>query len=109
MTSFLGWRQAFKSAVMAGSDSMCRAGNVRTMNRNRRSLEHVWPAPRSARWRSAARPWRPIMPLKAPYFRPAFDWTGFYIGGHTGYGRGSSSAVLTDPGHRHDQQQSSAA
>ena len=37
------------------------------------------------------------MPLKAPYLQPAFDWSGFYIGGHTGYGRGSSSAVLTDP------------
>ena len=37
------------------------------------------------------------MPLKAPHLRPAFDWTGFYIGGHTGYGRGSSSAVLSDP------------
>jgi high affinity Mn2+ porin len=37
------------------------------------------------------------LPVKAPQFRPAFDWSGFYIGGHTGYGRGSSSAVLSDP------------
>jgi len=37
------------------------------------------------------------MPLKAPHLRPAFDWSGFYIGGHTGYGRGSSTAVLSDP------------
>jgi high affinity Mn2+ porin len=37
------------------------------------------------------------LPLKAPQFRPAFDWSGFYVGGHTGYGRGSSSPVLTDP------------
>ena len=37
------------------------------------------------------------MPVKAPYIQPAFDWTGFYIGAHAGYGRGSSSAVLTDP------------
>ena len=37
------------------------------------------------------------MPLKAPHLRPAFDWSGFYIGGHTGYGRGTSSAVLSDP------------
>ena len=28
------------------------------------------------------------MPLKAPHLRPAFDWSGFYIGGHTGYSRG---------------------
>ena len=37
------------------------------------------------------------MPLKAPHLRPAFDWSGFYIGAHTGYGRGTSSAVLSDP------------
>src|SRR5882757_7579908 len=36
-------------------------------------------------------------PVKAPYLQPVFDWTGFYIGGHTGYGRGSSTAVLADP------------
>ncbi|MET0676197.1 MAG: carbohydrate porin [Bradyrhizobium sp.] len=37
------------------------------------------------------------LPLKAPLLRPAFDWSGFYIGGHTGYGRGSSNAALSDP------------
>ena len=36
------------------------------------------------------------LPVKAPQYRPAFDWSGFYIGGHTGYSRGASSAVLTD-------------
>ena len=37
------------------------------------------------------------MPVKAPYIQPVFDWTGFYIGAHAGYGRGASSAVLADP------------
>ncbi|MFL6790749.1 MAG: carbohydrate porin [Bradyrhizobium sp.] len=37
------------------------------------------------------------VPVKAPYLQPVYDWTGFYIGGHTGYSRGSSSAVLSDP------------
>lgn len=37
------------------------------------------------------------MPVKAPYIQPVFDWTGFYIGAHAGYGRGTSSAVLADP------------
>jgi high affinity Mn2+ porin len=37
------------------------------------------------------------MPVKAPYIQPLFDWTGFYIGAHAGFGRGSSSAVLSDP------------
>lgn len=35
--------------------------------------------------------------VKAPYLQPVFDWTGFYIGGHTGYSRGSVSATLWDP------------
>jgi high affinity Mn2+ porin len=37
------------------------------------------------------------LPVKAPYWQAAFDWTGFYIGGHTGYSHGSNSALLWDP------------
>src|SRR5436190_18321551 len=37
------------------------------------------------------------LPVKAPYLQPVFDWTGFYIGGHTGYSYGRNSAVLWDP------------
>ena len=37
------------------------------------------------------------LPIKAPHIQSVFDWTGFYIGAHAGFGRGSSSAVLTDP------------
>ncbi|MBI5320084.1 carbohydrate porin [Bradyrhizobium sp.] len=37
------------------------------------------------------------LPVKAPHLQQAFDWNGFYIGGHTGYSRGSTSAVLWDP------------
>ena len=49
-----------------------------------------WPAPHSARWRSAVRPLRPTCPSRPPpTLRPAFDWSGFYIGGHVGYGGGS--------------------
>ncbi len=29
------------------------------------------------------------LPLKAPVFKTVYDWTGFYIGGHVGYGGGS--------------------
>ena len=36
-------------------------------------------------------------PVKAPHIQSVFDWTGFYIGAHAGFGRGASSAVLTDP------------
>ena len=37
------------------------------------------------------------LPVKAPHIQSVFDWTGFYIGAHAGFGRGASSAVLTDP------------
>jgi high affinity Mn2+ porin len=37
------------------------------------------------------------VPVKAPHIQSVFDWTGFYIGAHAGFGRGASSAVLTDP------------
>jgi high affinity Mn2+ porin len=37
------------------------------------------------------------LPLKAPAMRAIFDWTGFYVGAHVGYGRGASEVVLTDP------------
>jgi len=36
-------------------------------------------------------------PAKAPYLQPLFDWSGFYVGAHVGYSRGSASAVLWDP------------
>jgi high affinity Mn2+ porin len=37
------------------------------------------------------------LPVKAAHSQSVFDWTGFYVGAHAGFGRGSSSAVLTDP------------
>ena len=35
--------------------------------------------------------------LKAPARQAIFDWTGFYVGAHAGFSRGSSNAVLADP------------
>src|SRR5437868_622735 len=97
MTSFVGWRQPFESAVMASSDSMGRTGNVRTVKSNRRSLELALAGAAFGALALGSLAMAADMPLKAPYLRPAFDWSGFYIGGHTGYGRGSSTAVLSDP------------
>jgi high affinity Mn2+ porin len=37
------------------------------------------------------------MPVTAPPVQTTFDWTGFYIGAHAGFGRGTANAVLTDP------------
>jgi high affinity Mn2+ porin len=39
------------------------------------------------------------MPLKAPAKKPsAFDWTGFYLGGHLGYATGTSKWSATQNG-----------
>jgi high affinity Mn2+ porin len=35
--------------------------------------------------------------LKAPALKAVYDWTGLYIGMHTGFTRGTSSATLADP------------
>jgi high affinity Mn2+ porin len=97
MTSFVGWQQAFESAVMGSGDSKGRTGNVRTVNRKRRSVENALAGAAFGALALGSPATAADMPLKVPHLRPAFDWSGFYIGGHTGYGRGSSSAVLSDP------------
>src|SRR5436309_2963177 len=96
MTSFLGWRRAFKS-VMRRDHSQFSAGPVRAMNRDRRLLQHVLAGAAAGAIMLASPALAADLPVKAPQYRPAFDWSGFYIGGHTGYSRGASSAVLTDP------------
>jgi high affinity Mn2+ porin len=37
------------------------------------------------------------IPHKAPALKAVYDWTGFYVGAHVGFSRGTSNAVLTDP------------
>src|SRR5690349_15583756 len=86
MTSFVEWRQAFESAVMASTDRMRRSENGRPVNRNRRFLEHVLAGAAFGALTLGSPAIAADMPLKAPNLRPAFDWSGFYIGGHTGYG-----------------------
>jgi high affinity Mn2+ porin len=40
---------------------------------------------------------RPVLPTKAPATSQAYDWNGFYFGGHVGYGQGRTNATVTDP------------
>lgn len=80
---------------MAASDSRRRAGTSSTVIRNRRILELAGAAIGAMLLDIPAL--AADLPLKAPLPRPAFDWSGFYIGGHTGYGSGSSNAALSDP------------
>src|SRR5215813_13997342 len=39
----------------------------------------------------------PTLPAKAPARAPAYDWNGFYFGGHVGYGSGQASTTVWDP------------
>src|SRR5271155_4509701 len=40
-----------------------------------------------------------VLPIKAPpQLAPAaYDWTGFYVGGHVAYGLGEATRTLSDP------------
>src|SRR6476620_12118937 len=96
MTSLLGWRRALTS-VMTDDQGTLGTGKFRRMTGNRRSLELALAGAALGALALGNPAMAADMPLKAPHLRPAFDWSGFYIGAHTGYGRGSSSAVLTDP------------
>jgi high affinity Mn2+ porin len=39
----------------------------------------------------------PGLPIKAASVSSPYYWTGFYAGGHVGYGRGRASTTLSDP------------
>src|SRR3954453_14867471 len=76
--------------------------NGRTMNRDRRYQKHVLAGVALGTLAlggpAAAADISPKNPVfKAPVTRIVYDWTGFYIGAHTGYGGGKSNAVLSDP------------
>jgi len=45
----------------------------------------------------SSEPRKAMKPQKASAPVPLLDWTGFYVGAHTGFGRGSTGAALSDP------------
>ena len=67
------------------------------MNRYSRSLERVFAGVGLSLLAFDGPAAAADLPLKAPVPAAVYNWTGFYIGAHAGYGWGSSSAVLTDP------------
>src|SRR6266851_349924 len=74
-----------------------RAGNIRTMIRSSRSWECIFAGLGLGLFVVDGSATAADMPVKAPYIRSVFDWTGLYIGAHAGFGRGSSTAALADP------------
>src|SRR4030088_1324926 len=74
-----------------------RAGNITTMSRCSRSWECAVASVSMGLLVVDGPAMASDMPVKAPHIQSEFDWTGFYIGAHAGYSRGSSNAVLSDP------------
>src|SRR5229473_2873952 len=74
-----------------------RAGNIRTMIRSSRSRGCVFAGVGLSLLVVDGSAIAADMPVKAPYIRSVFDWTGLYVGAHAGLSRGSSTAVLADP------------
>src|ERR1700741_552330 len=89
MTSILGWRQAFESAEMLRARSAFRAENVRAMSCYRRSLQHVLAGAAIGAIALGNSAVAADLPVKAPALKTIYSWTGFYLGGHIGYGSGS--------------------
>jgi len=71
--------------------------NVRTMNRARRYQKQLLAGVAFGALALGGPAAAADMTLKAPVYRAVYDWTGFYIGAHTGYGGGKSNTVLSDP------------
>src|SRR5713226_9759320 len=74
-----------------------RAGNSHTMNRSSRSWGRIFAGAGLGLFVLDGPALAADMPLKAPPIQSVFDWTGIYVGAHTGYSRGSANAVLSDP------------
>jgi high affinity Mn2+ porin len=75
------------------------AGNIPAMTRCSRPWERIFAGVGLSLFAldSASMAADANFPVKAARIQPVFDWTGLYIGAHAGFGRGSSSAVLSDP------------
>jgi len=68
---------------------MLALGNIHTMNRCSRSWESVFAGVGLSLLALDGPAAAADMPLKAPVFKAVYNWTGFYLGGHVGYGGGS--------------------
>src|ERR1700737_2717360 len=68
---------------------MLALGNIHTVNRRSRSWESVFAGVGLSLLALDGPATAADMPLKAPVFKAVYNWTGFYLGGHVGYGGGS--------------------
>ncbi len=66
-----------------------RAGNARIMNNDSRTWRRAIAGATLGALAFDAPAHAADIALKAPPYRAVYDWTGFYLGGHVGYGDGS--------------------
>jgi high affinity Mn2+ porin len=97
MISLSGYRQAVEPAVMVRGNAT-RAGGIGATKRRRRLLERALAGAAFGALTLGGPAIAADLPLKAPQLRPAFDWSGFYVGGHLGYSRGHADVDVTAPG-----------
>src|SRR6266436_7983290 len=72
-------------------------GRERFMSRHRRTMIRALAGAGLGMFVPASSATAADMALKAPAFKTIYDWTGFYLGAHAGFGRGTSNAELSDP------------
>jgi high affinity Mn2+ porin len=94
MSSSQGWWPARKTA-MGGGDDMGR-GNGSVVRRNRLILGLAGAALGSVLFDLPAN--AADIAVKTPPLLPALDRSGFYFGGHLGYGSGDADVNVTAPG-----------
>ncbi len=97
MGFLLEWRQALEPVVVARGDA-ARTEGVRAGGRRRHFLEFALASAAFGALMLGCPAIAADLPIKAPQLRPAFDWSGFYVGGHLGYGRGHADVDVTAPG-----------
>jgi high affinity Mn2+ porin len=83
MASCWGWRRS--SEGRRDID----AGNARTMPRRSRLFEQILRPAALSTIALGGPASAADLALKAPAYSAVYDWTGFYLGAHTGYGDGS--------------------
>src|SRR6266566_436312 len=82
----------------SGATSRARArmvGPITAMAISVFALSTIFAANAQAAEAGASQPWGQL-PLKVPTRISAFDWTGFYVGGHVGYARGNARVNILD-------------
>ncbi|TMJ80091.1 MAG: porin family protein, partial [Alphaproteobacteria bacterium] len=72
-----------------------RVGAITVMAISVSALSTIFAVNALAAEAGVSQPWGQL-PLKAPTRVSAFDWTGFYVGGHVGYARGNARVKIVD-------------